>query len=323
MRIARRGVLGLGLAGLAGCAAAPSIVESPSPAESVPPSAAPSSPSAAASPSSEPASPSPSPSGPAPLPSRDDIVARYSDRAPEQWGLEIDGVVLRSEAQPAVVTLDACGGRNGSGYDEALIQVLRRLEVPATLFLNLRWIDANPGIARELAADPLFELANHGTAHKPLSVSGAEAYGIPGTASVGEVFDEVMGGHARLTELTGAPPLWFRSGTAHVDDVAVEIVAELGQRVVTSTSTPTPGPRSRLLRCVSRWLRLGPARSASATSTGPAPARPTAWRRRCPACSTAGSPSPGCVMSSRWALDRPGPTSLSQRLQLLCYITSV
>jgi peptidoglycan/xylan/chitin deacetylase (PgdA/CDA1 family) len=231
MRIARRGVLGLGLAGLAGCAAAPSMVESPSPAESVPPSAAPS-PSASASPSPEHTSPSPSPSGPPPLPSRDDIVARYSDRTPAQWGLEVDGVVLRSEAQPAVVTLDACGGRNGSGYDEALIQVLRRLEVPATLFLNLRWIDANPGIARELADDPLFELANHGTAHKPLSVSGAEAYGIPGTASVGEVFDEVMGGHARLTELTGAPPLWFRSGTAHVDDVAVEIVAELGQRVV-------------------------------------------------------------------------------------------
>lgn len=149
-----------------------------------------------------------------------------------QWGLEVDGVVLRSEAQSAVVTLDACGGRNGSGYDEALIAVLRRLEVPATLFLNLRWIDANPSIARELADDPLFELANHGTAHKPLSVSGAEAYGIPGTASVGEVFDEVMGGHARLKELTGAPPLWFRSGTAHVDDVAVEIVAELSQRVV-------------------------------------------------------------------------------------------
>ena len=111
-------------------------------------------------------------------------------------------MVLRSEAQPAVVTLDACGGRNGSGYDEALIEVLRRLAVPATLFLNLRWIDANPGIARELADDPLFELANHGTAHKPLSVSGAEAYGIPGTASVGDVFDEVMGGHARLAELT-------------------------------------------------------------------------------------------------------------------------
>ena len=223
-------MLGIGLAGLAGCAAAPSIAESPSPAESVPPSAAPSSPSAAASPSPEP-SPSPSP-GPAAQPTRDDIVARYGDRTPAQGGLEVDGGVLRREGQPAVVTLDACGGRNGSGYDEALIQVLRRREVPATLFLNLRWIDANPGIARELADDPLFELANHGTAHKPLSVSGAEAYGIPGTASVGEVFDEVMGGHARLTELTGAPPLWFRSGTAHVDDVAVEIVAELGQRVV-------------------------------------------------------------------------------------------
>ncbi|MHA6523507.1 polysaccharide deacetylase family protein [Tessaracoccus sp. G1721] len=231
MRIARRGVLGLGLAGLAGCAGAPHAPESPAGVGTATPSASAAEPSLSPSPSApEPASPTPS--GPASLPSRDDIVARYDGRTPSQWGLEVDGAVLRSEAKPIVVTLDACGGRNGSGYDEALIEVFRRLQVPATLFLNLRWIDANPGIALELAADPLFELANHGTAHRPLSVNGAEAYGIPGTASVGEVYDEVMGGHARLSELTGELPLWFRSGTAHVDDVAVEIVGELGQRVV-------------------------------------------------------------------------------------------
>ncbi len=212
-------------------------------------------------------------------------------------------MVLRSEAQPAVVTLDACGGRNGSGYDEALIEVLRRLAVPATLFLNLRWIDANPGIARELADDPLFELANHGTAHKPLSVSGAEAYGIPGTASVGEVFDEVMGGHARLIELTGAPPLWFRSGTAHVDDVAVEIVAELGQRVVNFDVNADAGATFTPAQVRQSMAPPGRVRSASGTSTGRAPARPTAWPRRCRACSTAGSPSPGCATSSRPSAD--------------------
>lgn len=224
MQIARRGVLGLGLVGLAGCAVAPG---QPTGTALLTPSAVPS-----RSPSPTIRPPSPTPTGPAPLPSRDEIMAGYGARTPEQWGMEVDGVVLRSEAQSAVVTFDACGGRHGSGYDEALIAVLRRLQVPATLFLNLRWIEANPGIARELAADPLFELANHGAEHKPLSVSGAEAYGIAGTASAGEVFDEVLGGRAGVAELTGAPPLWFRSGTAHVDDVAVEIVAELGQRVV-------------------------------------------------------------------------------------------
>lgn len=229
MRIARRGMIGLSLAGLVGCAVDPAA-EAPAKPPSATPSAAAPSPAPSPTPSVAPAI-TPTATAPA-LPTRDDIVARYGGRAPAQWGLEVDGVVLRSEAQPAVVTLDACGGRNGSGYDEALISVLRRLQVPATLFLNLRWIDANPGIAGELADDPLFELANHGTAHRPLSVSGAEAYGIAGTASAGEAYDEVLGGHARLVELTGAAPLWFRSGTAHVDDVAVGIVEELGQRVV-------------------------------------------------------------------------------------------
>jgi peptidoglycan/xylan/chitin deacetylase (PgdA/CDA1 family) len=40
--------------------------------------------------------------------------------------------------------------------------------VPATLFVNARWIEANPRQFRQLAADPLFEIANHGTEHRPL-----------------------------------------------------------------------------------------------------------------------------------------------------------
>lgn len=241
MRVGRRGVLGLGVLGVAGCAPVSGPPTTPSqstasPATTPPSQAAPSTPApstvAPSAVTSNQTTPSASPDPTAAVPSREDLVARYGERTARQWGIEVDGVVLRSGADAAVVTLDACGGPNGSGYDEALIDVLRSLSVPATLFLNLRWIDANPTIAEELAADPLFELANHGTAHLPLSVSGAEAYGISGTASVGEVVDEVMGGWERLAALTGSPPLWFRSGTAHVDDVAVQIVQELGQRVV-------------------------------------------------------------------------------------------
>lgn len=178
-----------------------------------------------------PSAESPSPS-PVSLPSRSDIVARFEGETPTQWGLEVDGVVLRHEQPPVVLTFDACGGRNGSGVDDELLAVLAATGTPATLFVNARWVEANPGTVRSLIGDPLFELANHGTSHLPLSVTGEEAYGIPGTASVGEVYDEVAGAQAVLTDLLGEPPRFFRSGTAHYDDVAVRVAEALGMQVV-------------------------------------------------------------------------------------------
>jgi len=165
---------------------------------------------------------------------RDDLVARYRGVAPTQWGVDVAGVITRLPGADRVValTLDACGGPHGSGYDGALIGTLRTLGVPATLFLNSRWIEANLRVVAELTADPLFEIGNHGTRHLPLSVSGRSAYGITGTQNVGEVVDEVAGNQDRLTALLGAPPRFFRSGTAHYDDVAVRIVAGLGQTPV-------------------------------------------------------------------------------------------
>jgi peptidoglycan/xylan/chitin deacetylase (PgdA/CDA1 family) len=168
------------------------------------------------------------------VPTREDVVARYAGVAPTAFGLDVPGVVNRLPTSERVValTFDACGGARGSGYDAALIEVLRTTGTPATLFLNQRWISAHPDLTAQLAADPLFELANHGTTHLPLSVRGAAAYGIPGTAGPGEVFDEVSGNQRTLADVTGAPPRFFRSGTAHYDDVAVRIVGELGEAVV-------------------------------------------------------------------------------------------
>jgi peptidoglycan/xylan/chitin deacetylase (PgdA/CDA1 family) len=124
------------------------------------------------------------------------------------------------------LTFDACRGAS----DEALLATLQRNAVPAVLFLCGKWIDANPSRAAQLAANPLFDIGNHGTRHVPLSVTGRSAYGIAGTKSVDEVVDEVWANHSKITALTGRPPTWFRPGTAHYDDVAVEIVHELGQR---------------------------------------------------------------------------------------------
>lgn len=169
-----------------------------------------------------------------PAVTRAQVVACYGRLKPHTWGFEAPGVVhaLPTAQDVIALTFDACGGPGGSGYDRKLIDFLRRREVPATLFLNSRWIDANPAVFRRLAREPLFEIANHGTRHRPLSVTGRSAYGIAGTRSAGEVYDEIAGNHTKLARLLGAPPRFFRSGTAFCDDIAARIVIDLGERFV-------------------------------------------------------------------------------------------
>ncbi|MFT3661517.1 MAG: polysaccharide deacetylase family protein [Gordonia sp. (in: high G+C Gram-positive bacteria)] len=159
------------------------------------------------------------------------MAARHASAVPSQWGTDVTGVLRRTGGGGIALTLDACGSVGGKGYDRALIDGLVSRKVPATLFLNQRWIDANPVLARTLAGDPLFEIGNHGTAHKPLSVTGRSAYGLAGTRSAREAADEVYGNHRRIQRLTGRAPRFFRAGTAHYDEVAVAIVGDLGERV--------------------------------------------------------------------------------------------
>lgn len=172
------------------------------------------------------------PALPGPMLTRNQVTAAFARRPATYWGVEAPGVLTRLPPATAGValTFDFCGGINGTGADLALLSVLRQQEIPATLFLNSRWITANQALAQDLAADPLFELANHGTAHRPLSVTARSAYGIRGTRNPGEVYDEIMTNDARLADLTGARPRYFRPGTAHLDEVSASIVRSLGCR---------------------------------------------------------------------------------------------
>ncbi|MDO5503557.1 MAG: polysaccharide deacetylase family protein [Actinomycetia bacterium] len=239
-KISRRAVL-LGTLATAGCAGA-SETARPGPttssAAAAPPSTPPVTPSATQT-------PSPTPSltqtpARAPLPSLEEITQRYAGRTPSEWGTDVSGVVSRLDDRDGstgsgsgvALTFDACGGGGeGDGYDAALIDLLRDLEVPATLFLNARWILAHPSLAAELADDPLFLVACHGNRHVPLSVQGRDAYGIRGTASIGEVYQELTGNVDWFVEHTGAPPLFTRPGTAHQDDVAAAIAVDLGMPI--------------------------------------------------------------------------------------------
>jgi peptidoglycan/xylan/chitin deacetylase (PgdA/CDA1 family) len=154
------------------------------------------------------------------------VAALNAGRTPTQWGTALPGIVSRFAAagRQLALTFDACD----RACDEALLGTLQRYNAPAVLFICSKWIDANPGRTEQLAANPLFEIGNHGTRHVPLSVTGRSAYGIAGTKSASEAVDEVWTNQNRIAALTGTAPSWFRTGTAHYDDVAVQIVHELG-----------------------------------------------------------------------------------------------
>jgi peptidoglycan/xylan/chitin deacetylase (PgdA/CDA1 family) len=154
------------------------------------------------------------------------VAGLNAGRAPSQWGMALPGIVttFAPAGRQLALTFDACDHAS----DERLLATLEQHNVPALLFVCSKWIDANPGRTEQLAANPLFDIGNHGTHHVPLSVTGRSAYGIPGTKSAAEAVDEVWTNQNRLAALTGTAPSWYRTGTAHYDDVAVQIVHELG-----------------------------------------------------------------------------------------------
>lgn len=161
-------------------------------------------------------------------------LAIYAQMSPAQWGEDVTGVTTKfhSDKKEIALTFDACGGsERSSQYDEGLIDFLILHHIPATLFINARWIDTNPQVFLKLSRNPLFEIANHGTAHKPLSVEGKSVYGIQGTSSPDDVMSEIQGNNEKIEKLTRKRPRFFRAGTAYYDEQAVAIARSMGMEI--------------------------------------------------------------------------------------------
>jgi len=165
---------------------------------------------------------------------KEEIRHEFGGMVPKEWGENVNGVRNRMKTGDRVLalTLDACGSARGKGYDRAMIEYLIRENIPAMLFINARWIDANPDVFASLAANPLFEIANHGLLHRPASVNGKGIYGIAGTRSLDELVDEIEVNALKIQGLTGKRPRYYRSGTAYYDEVAVSVSQRLGHEVI-------------------------------------------------------------------------------------------
>lgn len=162
------------------------------------------------------------------------IISTFRGRAPQEWGETVRGVKTRLNTNQKVLalTFDACSGPRSLGYDARLIKYLETEKVPATLFISGRWMDANAEIFKKLSENPLFEIENHGLDHKPCSAIGRSVYGIEGTKSAGEIFDEIELNALKILNLTGHKPKYYRPGTSYCDEICVAIANALGVEVV-------------------------------------------------------------------------------------------
>lgn len=163
------------------------------------------------------------------------VLVKYANAQPQQWGEKVSGVAhsLDTGHKVLALTFDTCGGSaRSNGYDGNLIDYLEKMQIPATLFISGKWIDANPEIFLKLAKNDLFEIGNHGLNHLPCSVMGKSAYGIKGTDSVVEAMREIEANGKKIKSLTGREPRFYRSGTNYYDEVTVALARDLGYTTV-------------------------------------------------------------------------------------------
>jgi peptidoglycan/xylan/chitin deacetylase (PgdA/CDA1 family) len=88
-------------------------------------------------------------------------------------GLDFSHVAVgRVETKEPVValTFDACATQDQpNAFDRTVFDIIKREQIPVTIFVSGRWIEFHPDIARELAADLSIEIGNHSYSHPILT----------------------------------------------------------------------------------------------------------------------------------------------------------
>ncbi|MEU0225863.1 polysaccharide deacetylase family protein [Streptomyces sp. NPDC006284] len=132
-----------------------------------------------------PQAPRPAPSAPSAAPSKAAAPSGPPTLAPGPAGLTpVFEHGPRAGGKTVALTFDADmtadqGPRAAAGerFDNPrLIEALRTLKVPATVFMTGRWAEEYPDAARSIGRDPRFEVANHSYSHHAYT---DDCYGLP------------------------------------------------------------------------------------------------------------------------------------------------
>jgi peptidoglycan/xylan/chitin deacetylase (PgdA/CDA1 family) len=131
------------------------------------------------------------------------------------------------------LTFDACPTGKADEYDEQVIDILLRMQVPATLFMSGRWVEKNVEKAKFLASQPQFEIANHTYYHPHLLEKPDD-----------RIIREFKRSQAEIRKVTGKTPRYFRPPFGEVDEHVAELAKKAGLVTIQydiASGDPDPG----------------------------------------------------------------------------------
>jgi peptidoglycan/xylan/chitin deacetylase (PgdA/CDA1 family) len=159
-----------------------------------------------------------------------------------EWRDSIRRVTPSGIEKVLALTFDLCEtAGEETGYDAEVIHVLRNHRAKATFFAGGKWMKTHPNRAKQLMADPLFEIGNHTWTHANLRLLDERRIReqVLWTQAQYEVLrDEMAGspcikalGPAEMEKIPGIPST-FRFPYGSCSPQALEIVADAGLAAV-------------------------------------------------------------------------------------------
>ena len=115
------------------------------------------------------------------------------------------------------VTFDACPTNLPDEYDDKVIDILIKEQVPATLFMSGRWVEKNPEKAKYLSSLPQFEIAAHSYYHPHLTEKQDD-----------RINREIKRTQAIIKKITGKTPRYFRAPYCELDERVVNLASAAG-----------------------------------------------------------------------------------------------
>ena len=119
------------------------------------------------------------------------------------------------------LTFDLCPVRNGTGYDQALIDYLIEQKIPATFFMSGKWIMKHDRQVKALLQVPFFEVGTHGEVHAHMPLHSAE-----------EQKQEILGPVRLLKAKYNHDATLFRPPYGEFNDDTVNVVRALGLQFI-------------------------------------------------------------------------------------------